>query len=150
MEKRYAMSSRRILAYSAALLLVTACSPDPKPSRSQATTVGERWTRLMSATLAASRADALFFEIHGTASKPLDSDGLSDGRTVTLDETANVRAQTAAPDNLDDMLDYIARRLGLPVPIGDSDYSSPCNAFIARETRGGFSGWETGVRCGTS
>lgn len=37
-------------------------------------------------------------------------------------------AQTAVPATLDDMLDDVVRRFGLPVPIGDVVYSSPYDA----------------------
>ena len=64
----------------------------------------------------------------------------------------NVRgtwAQTMVPGTLDEMLDDVARRYSLPVPIADVIYSVPYDAFIGRSTKGGFVGRETidGVSC---
>lgn len=38
------------------------------------------------------------------------------------------------------MLDDVARRYSLPVPIADVVYSVPYDAFIGRNTKGGFVG----------
>jgi hypothetical protein len=47
------------------------------------------------------------------------------------------------------MLDDVAQRFGLPVPIGDVIYSSPYDAFIGSSTKGGFVERESvdGVPC---
>ena len=73
-----------------------------------------------------------------------------DGRTLTLSEKPDGKwAQTTVPGTLDEMLDDVARRFGLPVPIGDVVYSSPYDAFIGSSTKGGLVGRETidGVPC---
>ena len=96
------------------------------------------------------RPNGLFFEVHGKDDKPLEIDAYYDGRTVTLNEKANGKwAQTNVPGTLDEMLDDVARRFGLPIPIGDVVYSSPYDAFIGSSSKGGLVGQETidGVLC---
>ena len=96
------------------------------------------------------RPNALYFELHGKDDAPIEIDAYYDGRTVSLSEKANGRwTQTAVPGNLDEMLDDVAKRFGLPIPIGDVVYSSPYDALIGSSTKGGLVGQETidGVLC---
>ena len=96
------------------------------------------------------RPNGLFFEIHGTGDTALELTAYYDGRTLTLSEKPDGKwAQTTVPGTLDEMLDDVARRFGLPVPIGDVVYSSPYDAFIGGSTKGGLVGRETidGVPC---
>ena len=96
------------------------------------------------------RPDRLFFEIHGQGDSTIDTTAHYDGRTLTLIERQGGKwAQTTVPGTLDEMLDDVARRFGLPVPIGDVVYSSPYDAFIGNSTKGGLVGRETveGVEC---
>ena len=96
------------------------------------------------------RPDALFFELHGTGDTAFEIAAYYDGRTLTLSESrTGPWAQTSVPGTLDEMLDDVARRFGLPVPIGDVVYSSPYDAFIGSSTGGGLVGRETidGVPC---
>jgi hypothetical protein len=81
-----------------------------------------RFTRVV----AVRRPDALFFEVAGSGDTALDVSAYYDGRTVSLsDKTRGVWAQTTAPGTLDEMLDDVARRYALPVPIADVVYSAP-------------------------
>jgi len=96
------------------------------------------------------RPDALYFELHGTAGTSARVAAYYDGHTVSLrDDADGVWAQTPVPGTLDTMLDDVARRYSLPVPIADVVYSVPYEAFIGRSTKGGFDGRETidGVAC---
>lgn len=96
------------------------------------------------------RPDAMVFELHGSGDTPAEVSAHYDGSTVSLRENRHgVWAQTAAPATLDAMLDDVARRFSLPVPIADVVYSNPHDAFIGRTTKGGFIGRETidGVPC---
>ena len=96
------------------------------------------------------RPNALFFELYGRDDAPLQIDAYYDGRTVSLYEKANGKwAQTAVPGTLDEMLDDVAKKFGLPIPIGDVVYSSPYDAFIGSSTKGGLVGQETidGMLC---
>lgn len=96
------------------------------------------------------RPNRLFFELHGKGDTALEIAAYYDGRTLTLIEKPDgAWAQTTVPGTLDEMLDDVARRFGLPVPIGDVVYSSPYDAFIGSSTRGGLVGRETidGVPC---
>ena len=105
-----------------------------------------RFTR----TVTVRRPDALFFEAHGIPPTKADVAAYYDGRMVSLrDNRSGVWAQTAAPATIDAMLDDVARRYAVPVPIGDVVYSVPYDAFIGRSTKGGFVGRETidGVEC---
>ena len=92
----------------------------------------------------ARRPNGLFFEIHGQGNTTIDTTAHYDGRTLTLIEKQDGKwAQTTVPGTLDEMLDDVARRFGLPVPIGDVVYSSPYDAFIGSSTKGGLVGRET-------
>ena len=96
------------------------------------------------------RPNGLFFEIHGQGDTTIDTTAHYDGQTLALIEKPDGKwAQTAVPNTLDEMLDDVAQRFGLPVPIGDVVYSSPYDAFIGSSTKGGFVGRETidGVEC---
>ena len=96
------------------------------------------------------RPDAMFFEVDGAGDTALDVSAYYDGKTVSLRDNAHAAwAQTTVPGTLDEMLDDVARRYSLPVPIADVIYSVPYDAFIGRNTKGGFVGRETidGVRC---
>lgn len=96
------------------------------------------------------RPNGLFFELHGQGDTALEVACYYDGRTLTLSEKPDGKwAQTTVPGTLDEMLDDVARRFGLPVPIGDVVYSSPYDAFIGNTTKGGLVGRETidGVPC---
>ena len=96
------------------------------------------------------RPDAMFFEVDGSGDTALDVSAYYDGKTVSLRDNAHgTWAQTTVPGTLDGMLDDVARRYSLPVPIADVIYSVPFDAFIGRNTKGGFVGRETidGVSC---
>ena len=101
-------------------------------------------------TVTVRRPDAMFFEVDGSGETALDVSAYYDGSTVSLRNNAQgVWAETSVPGTLDEMLDDVARRYSLPVPIADVIYSLPYEAFIARDTKGGFVGRETidGVEC---
>lgn len=111
---------------------------------------GDRREVRLARTVTVRRPNAMSFELHGSSGTALDVAAFYDGRTVSLRGDANkVWARTSVPGNLDDMLDDIARRYGLPVSIADVIYASPYDAFIGRTTKGGFVGRETieGVAC---
>jgi hypothetical protein len=96
------------------------------------------------------RPNALFFELQGRGDAPFHVAAFYDGQTVSLHEIPDGPwAQTPVPATLDEMLDDVALRFGLPVPVGDVIYSSPYDAFLGSNTRGGFVGRETisGVPC---
>jgi hypothetical protein len=104
----------------------------------------ERRVFRFSRTVTVRRPDALFFELHGEAGTVVDVAAYYDGRTVSLRDNAHgVWAQTAVPGTIDGMLDDVARRYSVPVPIADVVYSVPYDAFIGRTTKGGFAGRET-------
>ena len=101
-------------------------------------------------TVTVRRPDAMFFEVDGTGDTAIDVSAFYDGRTVSLRNNAHgLWAETTVPGTLDEMLDDVARRYSLPVPIADVIYSLPYDAFIGRDTKGGFVGRETidGIEC---
>ena len=113
-------------------------------------TAGEKKVLNFTRKVTVRRPNGLFFEVHGTGDTALDVACYYDGRTLTLSEKPNGKwAQTTVPGTLDEMLDDVALRFGLPVPIGDVVYSSPYDAFIGSTTKGGLVGRETvdGVPC---
>ena len=86
------------------------------------------------------RPDAMFFEVDGSGDTQLDVSAYYDGKTVSLSDNARgTWAQTTVPGTLDEMLDDVARRYSLPVPIADVIYSVPYDAFIGRTRRAGSS-----------
>ena len=96
------------------------------------------------------RPNEVAFELQGKSGNPLDIVAYYDGKTFTVSNTkSGVWAQTAVPGTLDETLNYVAREYGLPVPIGDVMYSSPYDAFLGKDSKGGFVGRETigGVEC---
>jgi hypothetical protein len=104
----------------------------------------ERQVLRFSRKVTVRRPDAMYFELHGTAGTALDVIAYYDGRTVSLrSDVDHVWAQTTVPGTLDQMFDDVARRYSLPVPIADVVYSVPYEAFIGRNTKGGFVGRET-------
>ncbi len=98
----------------------------------------------------ARRPNGLLFELHGSGGTELEVAAYYDGETVSLrGDVGKVWAQTDVPGTLDEMLDDVARRFSLPVPVADVVYSSPYDAFLGGNARGGFVGRETidGVEC---
>jgi hypothetical protein len=96
------------------------------------------------------RPDALYFEVRGVTDGPVAVTTYYDGKILSVRNHATREwAQATVPATLDEMLDDVARRYALPVPIADVIYSAPYEAFIGRETKGGFAGRETidGVAC---
>ena len=111
---------------------------------------GEKRTIHFTRTTTVRRPSALFFDLHREGETPLVITAYYDGQMLALNEKPDgVWAQTPAPATLDETLDYVIRKFGLPVPIGDVVYSSPYDAFIGPSTRGGLVARETidGVRC---
>jgi hypothetical protein len=96
------------------------------------------------------RPDRLLFELQGTEGTELEAVASYDGRAVSLRGGGRrVWAQAEVPGTIDEMLDDVARRFALPVPVADVIYSVPYDAFLGSHARGGFVGRETidGVRC---
>ena len=111
---------------------------------------GEKRTIHFTRTTTVRRPNELFFDLHREGDTPLEISAYYDGRMLALSEKPDrVWAETPAPTTLDETLDYVIRKFGLPVPIGDVVYSSPYDAFIGPSTRGGLVAWEAidGVRC---
>ena len=94
------------------------------------------------------RPNGLFFELHGQGDTVFDVAAYYDGRTLTLSRHPDAAwAQTAVPGMLDDMLDDVFRRFGLPVPIADVVYASPYDAFIGSSTKGGLVARKQSTAC---
>lgn len=111
---------------------------------------GEKRSLHLARQVTVRRPDAVVFKLDGKEDTAPDILAYYDGKTATLSNTKNgVWAQTVVPGTLDEMLNDLARRFGLPVPIGDVMYSSPYDAFLGKSSKGGFVGRETveGVSC---
>jgi hypothetical protein len=107
-------------------------------------TGGEKRVQHFTRKVTVRRPNGLFFELHEQGNTVLEVAAYYDGQTLTLSKEPDMKwAQTTVPSSLDEMLDDVARRFGLPVPIGDVVYSSPYDAFIGSSTRGGLVGRET-------
>ena len=108
------------------------------------TTAGEKREMSLSRKVVVRRPNAVAFELHGKGDGAQDIVAYYDGKTATLSNVkAAVYAQTPVPATLDDMLNYVARQYGLPVPIGDVMYASPYDAYLGKNSKGGFVGRET-------
>ena len=114
--------------------------------------IGEAGGRVLrfSRAVTVKRPDAMVFEVDGLGDTTADVSAAYEGATLSLrNNRRGVWAQTDVPGTLDEMLDDVARRFSLPVPIADVVYSTPYEAFIGPATRGGFVRRETidGVEC---
>lgn len=90
------------------------------------------------------RPDGVAFELHGKGDTAINVVAFYDGKTATLSNSKDgVWAQSPEPATLDEMLNDVARRFGLPVPIGDVMYSSPYEAYLGKKSKGGFVGRDT-------
>jgi hypothetical protein len=90
------------------------------------------------------RPNALHFHVRGAEDNRADVSAYYDGQTLSLrDASRGVWAATPVPATLDEMLDDVARRYSVPVPVADVIYSVPYDAFIGPDSTGGFAGRET-------
>ena len=86
---------------------------------------GEKRTSHFFRKVTLRRPNGLFLELHGSGGTKLEVAAYYDGKTVSLESDARkVWAQTDVPGTLDEMLDDVARRYSLPLPIADVVYSS--------------------------
>jgi len=66
-----------------------------------------------------------------------------DGKKISFEGNAKkVWAQTAVPPTIDQAMDYIGTRLGIPMPMADILYSSPYDALVGDGTTGKYVGVE--------
>jgi hypothetical protein len=105
---------------------------------------GEKREMSITRKVTVRRPNAVAFELRGKSEGAPDIAAYYDGKTATLSNTkTGVFARTPAPGTLDEMLNYVARQYGLPVPIGDVMYASPYDAYLGKNSKGGFVGRET-------
>jgi hypothetical protein len=105
---------------------------------------GEKRALHFTRKAAVQRPNALFFELHGEDQKAFDIAACYHDRTLLLSDKLEGRwAETTVPGTLDEMLDDVIRRFGLPVPIGDVVSGSPYDAIVGSSARGGLVAWET-------
>ena len=73
-----------------------------------------------------------------------DGDVFYDGESLTLvGNREQVWAQVPLPPTIDEAMDALAVDYGVPMPMADFVYSSPYEALISEDTRGGWVGEET-------
>ena len=92
------------------------------------------------------RPDRIAMQVAGDS----DLKGWYDGQKLTfVSDAQKVWARVNAAATIDDTLDRLAERLGMPMPIADFLYSSPYDALIGSASTGGYVGRETvgGVAC---
>ena len=105
---------------------------------------GEKREMAITRKVTVRRPNAVAFELHGKSEGAPEVVAYYDGKTATLSNTkSGIWAQTAVPGTLDEMLDYVGSQYGLPVPIGDVMYASPYDAYLGKNSKGGFVGRET-------
>jgi hypothetical protein len=94
--------------------------------------------------VAVRRPNALYFELRGENGKGVHLAAYYQDRTLILsDKLDGTWAQTTVPGTIDEMLDDVIRRFGLPVPIGDLVSGSPYDSIIGSSARGGLVSWGT-------
>ena len=108
------------------------------------TPAGEKREITLNRKATVRRPNEVAFEFHGKSPGAPDVVAYYDGKAVTLSNTkTGVYAQTPAPGTLDEMLDFVERDYGLPVPVGDVMYKSPYDAYLGKDSKGGFVGRDT-------
>ena len=101
---------------------------------------GERVTREFSRTATVRRPDRIRFDLQG---KERDGSIYYDGKKLSfVGHESKLWAQTGVPPTIDEAMDYVAVRLGLPVPMADILYSSPYEALMGEGTSGTYEGTE--------
>lgn len=64
-----------------------------------------------------------------------------DGKAITMhDLEPNTYGVIEAPDNIDEMLDFVAEKYGMTIPLGDLVYSSPYDAVLPKTQTGRYLG----------
>ena len=109
----------------------------PGPSGEEVTFEGTRETTIW-------RPDALRETLRGKSPlRELHLDLYYDGLTLTLEHhTRKIWAQAEVAPSLDEMLDEVAWRFDLPLPVADMLYSSPYDALFVDGTKGEYVGGE--------
>ncbi len=86
------------------------------------------------------RPSALHMRIAGGEQ---DGEVFYDGKTVSLlANNKKMWAQAHVPPTLDEMMDYVAARLDIPMPMADVLYSNPYESLMTDDTRGSYVGEE--------
>jgi hypothetical protein len=87
------------------------------------------------------RPDRLRFDVKsGEKSGALVYDG---AKFSFVGNGKKVWAQTAVPPTIDQAIDYVGARLGVPMPMADILYSSPYDALVGEGTTGKYIGLES-------
>jgi hypothetical protein len=98
---------------------------------------GERKSTSLSRQVRLRRPDRLSFHAKGDGVQDLRA--VYDGRTFTLvGNGQKVYAQIDAPGTVDGLLDRLAERFDVPMPMADFLYSDPSQSFQAGEFTGGW------------
>lgn len=93
------------------------------------------------------RPDGVWFQIIGP---DRDGEGFYNGESLTLvGNREQAWAQVPLPPTIDEAIDVLAVDYNVPMPMADFLYSSPYEALISEDTRGGWVGEETvaGKQC---
>jgi hypothetical protein len=97
--------------------------------------------------IAVRRPDKLYARILGDT---MDERVLYDGKMMTiLDQRAKVYGTLAVPDNVEEMLDYVAGYFGVAMPLADLVFTDVYGAVIDQVRQGRYVGLHTvqGVKC---
>jgi hypothetical protein len=105
---------------------------------------GEKRALHFTRKAAVRRPNALYFELRGENGRGVHLAAYYQDRTLILsDKLDGAWARTQVPGSIDEMLDDVIRRFGLPVPIGDLVSDSPYDSIIGSSARGGLVSWGT-------
>ncbi|BCS30834.1 hypothetical protein TBR22_A00340 [Luteitalea sp. TBR-22] len=133
---------RRMSEHLAAARTFTVETTDTRPRMRGGKEVALRTTR----QLTVRRPDRLAFRVTGD----VEFRGWFDGKKLTFVSDPNkVWARTDGAATIDDTLDRLAERLAMPLPMADFVYSSPFDALIGPDSKGGYVGRESidGIPC---
>lgn len=96
------------------------------------------------------RPDALHIKAVSSGTQDVDSELYYDGWTLVYENhSKKIWAWADVPPTIDAMLDQIAWRYNLPIPVADMLYSSPYDALMTDDTKSRFVAKESinGIQC---
>lgn len=136
-------ADERLLAMSDLLAAVSTFRIQTRERHEWVGTSGD-WSRIEGTTQATIwRPDFMHLKMRGSDPEVFDRELYYNGWTLAFENHAKkVWAWANVPETIDAMLDEVAWRYDLPIPVSDMLYSSPYNALMTDDTQSRFVGRE--------